>query len=141
MKFRAMNADDWQWVKEKAHVIQCEDTQGITAYDERGIQAVAAFDSFTVDACNAHIAIDNPLVIRRGFLCEAFRHLFVTCHRNRVFGLVPSNNDKALKFDEHIGMVEVGRIPNALSEGVDYVVMCMTKDACRWIPQQMKRAA
>ena len=120
----------------------CEDTQGIVAYDEAGaIQAISAFDSFTVDACSVHLAIDNPIVLRHGFLTELAYHIFVTCNRKRIFGLVPSNNKKARKLDEHIGFKEVARIPDAVREGVDYIVYRMDKEACRWLPQELREAA
>ena len=142
MMFRPLqNQEEWNWVRTRAHCIFCEDSQGIIAYDERGIQAVAVFDSFTVDACNVHFAIHNPFVIRSGFLVQIAIHLFVTCGRNRIFGLVPSTNKKALKLDTHIGMKEVTRVPDALAKGVDYVVLRMNKDECRWLPEELREAA
>ena len=109
-------------------------------YDNDIIQAIAVFDSFTVDACSVHFAIDNPFVIKHGFLNEIARHLFIQCGRKRIFGLVPSNNEKALKLDKHIGMEEVARIPDAVKEGVDYIVMRMDKESCRWIEQNKEAA-
>ena len=142
MNFRPINSnEDWNWVRQRAHCILCEDSQGIVAYDERGIQAIAAFDSFTVDACNVHFAIANPYVIRHGFLHEIARHLFIQCNRKRIFGLVPSTNKKALKLDKHIGMEEVATIPDALADGIDYVVLRMNRKDCRWLPEELREAA
>ena len=142
MMFRPLTTEEeWIWIKDRAKLIACEDSQGIVAYDNRGIQAIAAFDSFTLDACNVHFAIANPLVIRSGFLSEIARHLFIQCGRKRIFGLVPSTNKKALKLDKHIGMKEVARIPDALAEGIDYVVLCMKREECRWLPKELKEAA
>lgn len=136
-----LGANEWKWVQSRTHLIACEDSQGLVAYDNDIIQAIAVFDSFTVDACSVHFAIDNPLVIKHGFLTEIARHLFIQCGRKRIFGLVPSTNDKALKLDKHIGMEEVARIPNAVKEGVDYVVLSMAKEQCRWLPQEVKEEA
>jgi len=144
IKFKSLTeSHEWAWVKKRARPIMCEDSQGLIAYDEEGvIQAIAVFDSFTVDACSVHFAIDNPFVIRHGFLHEIARHLFIDCGRERIFGLVPSNNEKALKLDKHIGMVPVARIPDAMSSGVDYVVLRMNKEECRWLPKiEFKEAA
>ena len=132
--------EEWKWVQARAHPIACEDSQGLVAYDNDIIQAIAVFDSFTVDACSVHFAIDNPFVIKHGFLNEIARHLFIQCGRKRIFGLVPSNNEKALKLDKHIGMEEVARIPDAVKEGVDYIVMRMDKESCRWIEQNKEAA-
>ena len=144
IKFRALlSKEEWAWGKQRARPIRCEDSQGLVAYDENGvIQAIAVFDSFTVDACSVHFAIDNPFVIRHGFLHEIARHLFINCGRERIFGLVPSDNQKALKLDQHIGMVPVARIPDAMKRGVDYVVLCMKKEDCRWLlPEHLKEVA
>lgn len=104
------------------------------------IQAIAVFDSFTKNACNVHLAIDNPRVIKYGFLSEIARYLFVQRDRTRIFGLVPSTNRKALKLDTHIGFTEVTRIPNALAEGIDYVVLELRREDCRWLDQERKVA-
>lgn len=139
---------EWDWIFERACPLWCKDTQGIVAYDENGnIQAVTVMDSWTDNACQVHFAIDKPLVIKHGFLNECFRHVFITCKRKRVFGLIPSDNDRAHKLDLHIGFTEVARIPHGYSEEVDYIVVGMPKDECRWlaehqtVEQRIKRAA
>ena len=142
IKFKPLDKqDEWDWVYERAHPLQCKDSQGIVAYDERGIQAVCVADSFTVDACSVHIAIDSPFVIRAGFFNEVARHLFIQCNRGRIFGLVPSNNEKAIKLDTHMGFREVSRIPDAYAEGVDYIVMRMDRATSPWLTEDMREAA
>jgi RimJ/RimL family protein N-acetyltransferase len=135
MKFVPLTkAHEWAWMQKRARPVQCEDTQGMVAYDEQGkIVAVAAFDGFTNDSCNAHVAIDNALVIRAGFLHEVFHHLFIVCDLSRVFGLVVSDNAKARKFDRKIGFTEVARIPDGFETGKDYIVVRLNKEDCRWI--------
>ena len=134
--------EEWLWFKDKTHVLRCEDSQGIMAYNEQGIiQAAAIFDSFSPDGCSVHWAIENPMVLRHKFLQAIAYHLFVTCKRERIFGLVPSNNTKALKFDHNVGMREVARIPHAMGEGIDYIIMTMTKAECRWLPEELREAA
>ena len=142
MQFKPITTqDEWDWVWSRAYPLQCADSQGIVAYDDKGIQAVCVADSFTIDSCQVHVAIDNPLVIKYGFLHEVFTHLFHVCGRKRVFGLVPANNEKAIKFDTHIGFEEVSRIPHAYAEGVDYIVFSLAKDQCRWIHKERQEEA
>lgn len=139
--FRPLNGKtDWEWVKTRAHILLVEDTTGLVAERDGKIQAVAVFDSFTVNACNVHMAIENPMVIKYGFLHEIGHYLFNVRDRKRIFGLVPSNNAKAMRLDKHIGMSEIARVPNALAEGIDYVVLEMTREECRWI-EPVKEAA
>jgi hypothetical protein len=136
-----LGAHEWDWMKARAHMITCEDSRGIVAYDDKNrIAACCVFDSFTADSCNVHIAIDNPLVIRSGFLKEIFRYLFVESGRKRIFGFIPANNEKSLNFSKHVGWVEDKRITNGFATGIDYVVLCMEKADCRWI-EELREAA
>ena len=125
--------EQWSWIHQRAYPVRCEDTGGIVAYDKGEIQAICVFDSFTIDACSVHFAIDNPFVIRRGFLHEVARHLFINCDRKRLFGLVPSDNEKAYRFDLHIGFEEVARVPDGYAEGIDYLVLRMDREGSRWL--------
>jgi RimJ/RimL family protein N-acetyltransferase len=132
---------EWAWLQNLCKAIQCEDSQGIIALDGGKIVAGAVFDSFGPDACNVHWAIAKPMVLRHGFIEAICHHLFITCDRKRIFGLVPSTNERALKLDKHIGMTEVARIPHAMGEGVDYIVLTMTKADCLWLPEELREAA
>ena len=139
--FDPLRHGEWAWFKERTSVIMCEDSKGIVARNEDGIiQAICVADSFSVDACSVHFAIANPFVIRHGFLTAIADWLFGQCGRSRIFGLVPSNNKKALKLDKHIGFEEVAVIPKVLAENVDYVVLCMTREQCRWLTPALKEA-
>ena len=139
--FKALaESEEWDWVRARAHPIACEDSGGVVAYDERGIQAICVWDSFTVDACSVHFAIDNPFVIRAGFFDEVARHLFITCGRDRIFGLVPADNEKALKLDIHMGFEEVARVPEGYAKDVDYVVLRMDKETSRWLNEEQRAA-
>lgn len=123
----------WAWVKERVQCIFCEDTCGIVALDSSGeIQAAFIFDSFTNTTCMVHIAIKNPMVLRRGMLREAAWYLFETRARERVFSMVASNNEKSLKFSKNVGWEELYRIKDGYDVGVDYILQVMTKDACPW---------
>ena len=135
------NAYEWQWMKERTHVLHCEDSQGIVAWKDNEIRAVVVADQFKSDTCSVHIAIDDPMCVRAGFLSEVAYHLFVVCGRRAIFGTVPSKNAKALKFDEHIGFKEVARISGVFGEGEDCVVMEMSREDCRWLPEELREAA
>lgn len=129
MIFRALRKEDWPWVKARAAPILCEDTKGIIAEDKNGaILAAAVFDSWSHTSCHVHIAMDNVMVIRHGFLEEIKNYVFNTAGRKIMLGVTPSNNLRALKFNRHAGMVEIFRIEDGYDHGVDYVVTRMTKE-------------
>lgn len=134
-------SEEWDWVFERARPIMCADTCGVIAYGTDGsIQGAVIADSFTVDGCNVHVAIDRIGALRGGLLRAASDYLFNYRGRQRLFGLVPADNEKALKFDKHIGFTEVNRIEDGYATGIDYVLLRMTRDECRWL-QEQRRAA
>jgi hypothetical protein len=143
IQFKQMDTqEEWLWIWERTKPIMCSDTQGIVAVDGNGkIAGICILDSWTVDGCSVHFAIDNPMCIRRGFINEVCRHAFVANNRTKIFGLVPDHKDKVLALDLKLGFYEVARIPDALQDGVGYIVLRMDKKDCKWIPQEFKEEA
>ena len=131
------------WVKENLDPIFCDDTRGILALDEDTgkVLAVCVMDQWTVNSCQTHIAIKNPWVIRHGFMHEVASYIFEVSKRKKIFGLTPSNNKKAIKFNKHIGFREIGRLPEAYDDGVDYIVYQMDKEDCKFLPQTLEQEA
>jgi RimJ/RimL family protein N-acetyltransferase len=77
-----------------------------------------------------HIAVEG--ILPRDFLRVCFDYLFNMMKLNRVTGLVPESNKKALKFDLHIGFEEEFVMPRAHPEGSMHVLV-MYREKCRWI--------
>ena len=134
--FAEMQKEHWPWIKDRAHPILCEDTTGLVALRGRDVVAACAFDSWSGGACLGHIAIDDPFVLRRGFLECAFDFVFNYANRLVMMGLTPGDNDKALNFNRKIGMKEVYRIKDGYEPGIDYVLQEMRKDECRWLEKR-----
>ena len=132
---------EWEWMYARTGVILCGDMTGLVAVHDNDIVAVCVADSFGPDQCSVHFAIDNPMVLRHGFLEAIAKLLFIGLGRARIFGMVPADNAKALKLDKHIGMREVARIPNGFKTGVDYIIMCMERGECRWLPEDLREVA
>ncbi len=134
---------EWDWVYERAYPIRCEDTQGVVAYDPQTgrIAGVVVLDSWTQSGCQSHFAIDNPMCIRAGLFREVAYHVHITCGRKYIFGLIPADNEKAYKFDLKMGFKEVARVPDGFAEGVDYIVVRMSKEENIWLPEELREAA
>lgn len=103
--------------------------------------AVVVFDCFSEADCNMHIASDGSgKWLTRGFLRTAFIHPFIQWRLNRVTGLVPESNEKALKFDEHLGFVREGLCRKATKSGENVVILGMLKSECKFLPVTNKEA-
>lgn len=134
MVFSKLELYHWPIVQENLHAVLCEDTKGIVATTELGvILGAAVFDNWTRTAVGIHIWVASPLVIRHGFLNEICDYVFNTCDRKMMVGQTPANNQKAVKFNCHVGMKEVFRVKDGFDEGVDYIITRMDKKDCRWL--------
>ena len=52
-----------------------------------------------------------------------------------IYGMVPGDNAKAIKINEHIGFTVKMRLEDAWADGIDYVVMELKKENCRYLPK------
>jgi hypothetical protein len=143
IEYRIFNgADDWAWINDRLGILWVEDTTGIIAVDTLTGNRVAACmaDNFTRNSVQAHILVTTPLVFKHGLL-ETFTDLiFNIMGKKYIYGMVPSNNEKAVNLNKHIGFVERTRLPEAFADGVDYIVMEMTKDTCNYLPSKSEAA-
>jgi len=133
---------DWPWVAERVHCHLVEDSGGFVAFDaERRHCAAVVFDSFTETCCCCHIVVENPHVLRRGFLQMAAHAIFVHAGIHVVIGVTPSDNEKALRFNRKVGWQEIYRVRDGYGFGVDLVVQEMRRETCRWLPQSTRHNA
>ncbi len=104
---------DQMWFMKRNPIDVKTGVKGIVAHDGPVIKGMAVFDTWTENSCQVHIVITHPTIIRHGFIDEGFKYVFETCGRGIIYGLTPENNEKALKFNEHVGFVELYPCPGA----------------------------
>lgn len=86
-----------------------------------------------------HVAGEGPHWLKRDFLYHCFYYVFVQLGCKVAIGLVPSINLAAIRFDKHLGFVELARIPDGHPSG-DLVILTITKaQAQHWL--ELKEAA
>jgi hypothetical protein len=136
--FRAFHGPaDWGWVQEQVPVLRVEDTAGIMAVDEDTNTTIAAciMDNFTNNSVQAHFMLTFNMVFRHGFMQEVYDYVFTHLGKKYMYGLVPSSNEKAVRINEHMGFTEKVRMPDAFADGVDYIVMELKKENCKYLSQ------
>ena len=141
VRYAPLREAGWKWLEKRAKPIRCEDTTGFIALRGNQIVAAVAFDSWTENSCLAHIAIEDPFVLRHGLLELAFDFTFHHAGRGIVYGMTPANNLKALRFNKKIGFKELYRLQNGYKVDVDYVLQEMRRENCRWIAPEYRQAA
>lgn len=107
--------------------------EGVAIGWERNGQLTAGVlvDHYNGASACLHVAGDGKKWLTREFLYFVFGYVFEQLKLNVVIGLVPSWNTQALRFDLHLGFVEMCRIPGAVPDG-DLVILTMTRGQCRW---------
>lgn len=135
--FRAFyGPSDWGWVNQQVAILRVEDTCGIMAVDDEADETVGAciMDNWTKNSVQCHFMVSSPMVLRHGFLEECFDFLFNECGMQYIYGLVPGDNEKALRLNAHMGFTERVRLKDAFADGVDYVLMELKRENCRYVP-------
>ena len=135
--FRFMDGTlDWGWICGQVRLLRVEDTSGIVAVnvDTGELLAACVMDNWTCSSVQCHITIANPLAVRHGFIRRITDYVFTERDKKYIYGLVPSNNKKALKLNKHLGFTEKTRLHGTFGEGLDYVILELKRENCPyWI--------
>jgi len=128
-------ATDWGWVNQQVPIVQCSDTCGIMAIDLDKNETVGAMilDNFTHNSVQTHFMISSSIVLKHGFLEECYDYVFNIEGKKFMYGMVPGDNEAAIKLNKKMGWTEKVRLTEAFKPGVDYVVMELKKENCRYL--------
>jgi len=139
---RLHGPSDWGWINKQVPILQVSDTEGIVMIDLDKNETVAAMviDNITHNSVQAHFMLSNVSALRHGFVEECCDLIFNEMGKKYIYGLVPGNNEKAIKFNKHVGFTEKTRMEEAFMDGVDYILMELKKENCKYLPE-LKRAA
>ena len=128
-----VSEEEWDWIKERAQCVRCEDTVGMTAYCDGELVGAVAFDTWSYNSCVIHIAFEDFLTFKHGWPEAVFGYIFNQCDKGVIIGHTPASNVKALRFNKHIGFVELCRIKDGYEEGIDVVIQEYRKENCKYI--------
>ena len=136
LEFRGLaEKSDWDWVCAQVPVIACQDTSGIIATKAGEPVAACILDNWSHSSVQFHIMITNPFVLRCGFMEVCADHVFNKCNRESIYGYIPADNVKSVRLAEHVGFKVVVRLKDAWKKGVDYLIVEMRKDDCKFLPE------
>jgi RimJ/RimL family protein N-acetyltransferase len=79
-----------------------------------------------------HTAGFHPRWVNRVMLWVCFDYPFNQLRVRKIFGQVPEDNDKALRFNEHLGFKVEGKISDVYPDG-DMILMSMYRADCRFL--------
>jgi hypothetical protein len=117
----------------------CGDLQALFwVDDENKIEWVIGYTAFIGKTCQMHMVNLKGGYTPKGLLFGAFDFAFNHCGLEKVFGIVNSNNVKAMEYDQKLGFKEAVRFDGVHDDGGDLVVFQMDKADCRWIKERRK---
>lgn len=126
-----------QILQKEIGVQPCADFQAIFWADEdRNIEWVVGYTAFIGKTCQMHMVNLKGGYTPKLLLKSAFEYPFNICDLQKVFGIVNSNNTKAMEYDQKLGFKEVYRFNGVHDDGGDIVVFEMNKSDCRWIKER-----
>jgi len=120
---------------DKAGVKTTDDFQALLWVnpETQEIEWCVGYDGFIGTCCQMHVVNLGGKSAPKKFLWACFDYPFNQCGLQAVTGLVNSANEKAMRFDKHLGFKEVFRLEKLHDGGGDLVVMKMDKDECKWL--------
>ncbi len=123
-----------QWVFDRTGGKYDATTSTAIGYEVDGALTVGVvYDMFNGRSVCMHVAAEKP--VTRDFTRVCFDYPFNQLKVSKVLGLVDSTNDKAIRFDKHLGFVEEARVADAGRYG-DLLILSMTRQQCRWIKKE-----
>lgn len=110
------------------------DARYIGWVEEDRLKILVCLAGFVGKVCQMHIAMAPEYHYSpREMLAECFRYAFEDCKREMVLGVVNSLNQRAMRYDIHLGFTELYRLPKMHDSGGALVLLGMTKDECIWL--------
>ena len=139
IEYRFMRGDpDWKIQSDVDGLTKITTTVGIVAYDldKDRIAGACLMDNWTKTSCHAHLTLVDSEAALHGFPEFMSNYMFNECGLNCVYGMVPANNEKALQITSHIGFVVKSTLEEAFAVGVDYLLLELTRENCRFVDQK-----
>ena len=101
--------------------------------DDLELQAVVVYNRLSDKNCELNLATVSPKCFIKITLKIAFSIPFQQYNLNRITTMVRSDNKKAVKLNERLGMKRIGELEQYYADGQTAYLYGMLKNECRWI--------
>lgn len=120
-----------RWVAQRTGGEYYGGGQGIGWVHEGILIAGAFFENYNGQTVMGHIALDTHITPRK-WMRFCFRYVFDQLKVKKVVGIVDSTNEKAIRYDKHLGYVHEATIKDGGRHG-DSLIFTMTREQCRYL--------
>lgn len=140
MRVLAAPPSDFPWIVARTQCALTPGARAVKAVDTTGaIRGMVLYDGWTLNACQAHMAVDSPIVWRH-LLGPAFAYPFLEAGRGVILATIPSHNTRSVRLARHFGFSDVARIRDGWAPGDDLFVLQMRREECRFLSGARKAA-
>lgn len=141
MRVLAAAPADFAWLVERTSCAPTGSFKAIKAVDSSGrIRGMVGYDMWTVNAVQAHMAVDSPIVWR-SLLRPAFAYPFEQAGKGLLLGIIPAGNARSMALTRRLRFRETYRIRDGWAAGEDLAVFEMLRDECPWLSAGTRKAA
>lgn len=124
---------DFGWIQERTGCARTNGFKAIKATDDAGrILGMVAYDGWTENAVQAHMAVDTP-VAWRALLKPAFEYPFIQAGKSVILAIIPAGNARSVNLAKRFGFRETYRVRDGWATGEDLVLLEMRREECRWL--------
>ena len=121
------------WVADKIdHKYHANSGAGIGIEKEGKVICGVLFECHNGNSIQIHVALEDGERMTREWLNVLFNYAFNQLKVKKIIGVLDSTNEKALKFDKHIGFITEAVIKDA-GKHSDLVILSMTRQQCRFL--------
>lgn len=136
MRVQAGQGDAFNWVQERTGCVLTVRARAIEARDNTGrIRGVVAYDCWTENAVQAHMAVDAPVVVR-SLVRAAFEYPFIEAGKEVMLGIIPALNVRSCNLARRLGFREAYRVVDGWAVGVDLIIHELRRADCRWLARK-----
>lgn len=129
--YRPLTHDDVRWFQERLNVALASDVIGTVAEVDGNRGAMVTLERWSDNAVWIHLVIDDPKVCQgRALFRRVCDFVFKEQGRRYLLSTTSSVNERSLKLQKALGLVEIGRVPDGFGEGDDIVILRL--DAGDW---------
>jgi RimJ/RimL family protein N-acetyltransferase len=121
------------WVSDRLEATFNPELDEAIGLEKKGqIVAGVVFDNFNGRSICIHVAAEGSHWLTRSFIRAVFTYAFDVAKVNKLIGPVDSTNERAMRFDEHLGFVPEAVLTGAGRHG-DLILYSMTRQQCRFL--------
>jgi RimJ/RimL family protein N-acetyltransferase len=132
IEIRGHRDGELSWIEEKAQVVLTRDARAVVADQDGKIVGMVAFDGWTENAAQAHIAVESPRVWFR-LLRPAFHYVYEQARKAIILAVIPSHNVRSVRFVRGIGFRVQLEVRDGWAKGDDLLIFEMRREKCRFL--------